>query len=117
MGQILVDGVSEFGDGKRLQPDSPRAGQSGKKNPIAAEDHILDARHGRDLKRNAGLKRADMSGMNAQGFPRLQVTHDQLPGEFQPGGALSAEPLQQKAVAAEYPRAQRLLETHTDLNL
>ena len=55
--------------------------------------------------------------MDAKGFARLEVADDEFAGEFEPGGALSAEALQQEAVAAKNARAQRLLEADADLNL
>src|ERR1700677_3741149 len=115
MRQIFVDGVSQLSDWQRLQPDFPWTREGGKKNSVAAEDHILDARHGRDLERYAGLKRSNMARMNAQSFAGLQVAHDEFPGEFEPRRSLSGESLQQEAVAPEDARAQRLLKG--DINL
>src|SRR5580693_4484031 len=117
MRQIFVDGVSQLRDWQRLQPDSSRAGEGGKKDSVAAEDHILDARNSGDLERNTGLKRTNMARMNAQSFAGLQVAHDEFSGEFEPGSPLSAESLQQEAVAAEDARAQRLLKADANLYL
>src|SRR5215813_9263291 len=55
--------------------------------------------------------------MYAQSFSRLQVADDEFAGEFEPGGALSAEVLEQEAAAAEDARAERLLEAYGNLNL
>src|SRR5580692_547885 len=55
--------------------------------------------------------------MNPQGFSRLKIPDHQLTRKFQPGHALSAELLQQEAVTAENPCAERLLEADADLNL
>ena len=68
-------------------------------------------------KDDAGLKRADVAGMDAQSFAGLKVAHDQFAGKFEPADALSAGPLQEEAVAAENSGAQRLLEAEADLNL
>src|SRR5215469_6533818 len=67
-GQVLVDSVGQLGDGKRLQPDSAGAGERSEKKAIPAENHIPDARHGSDLKRNTAFERPDMAGVHAQGF-------------------------------------------------
>ena len=57
MGQILLDSVCQPCDRQRLQPDSSRAGEGGEKESIASEDHVLDARNGRDSERDTGLKK------------------------------------------------------------
>jgi len=82
--------MREFGDGQSLEPDSPRPGERSEKDSIASEDHVLDAGNRRDLERDAGLKGADMAGMNPQSFSGLQIANDQLAGEFQPGSSLSS---------------------------
>src|SRR5215470_17793522 len=55
--------------------------------------------------------------MYAQSFSRLQVADDEFAGEFEPGGAWSAEVLEQEPAAAEDARAERLLEADGNLNL
>ena len=117
MGHVLRQGMSQSGDGQGLQPDSAGAGERRQENSVAAEDHVLDAGHGRDLERDARLERAHVTGMDAQSFAGLKIAHYQFSGEFEPGGALSAGLLQQEAVAPENSRAQRLLEADADLNL
>jgi hypothetical protein len=117
VGHELCQGMGQAGDGQRLQPDSAGTGQSREENSVAAKDHVLDAGHGRNLKRNTGLKRAHMSGMDAKSFAGLKITHDQFSGELEPGGTLSADLLQQEAIAAENSRAQRLLEADAELHL
>src|SRR5271155_2569107 len=57
MRQIFVDGVSQFCDWQRLQPDSSRAAEAGKKDSVAAEDHILDASPRPPAKVNARYRR------------------------------------------------------------
>ena len=44
-----VGAAGELGNGQRLQPDSSRPGEGGEKDSVAAEDHVLNAGHGRDL--------------------------------------------------------------------
>src|SRR5260370_33880622 len=117
MWQVLIDRVSQLGNRERLQPDSPGTSERGKKNSVAAENHGLDARNGRDLKRHARLKCTDMTGVNAQSLSRLQVANHELAGKFKPRSPLSAQPLQQKATASENARTQRLLEADGNLNL
>src|SRR5579872_605172 len=48
-GDVFFDRMRQFCDRQRLQPDSSRAGEGGEKESVAAEDHVLDAGHGRDL--------------------------------------------------------------------
>src|SRR5262245_44323264 len=55
--------------------------------------------------------------MHAQSFARLQIADYEFAGEFEPGGALSAEVLEQEAAAAEDACAERLLEADGNLNL
>src|SRR5579875_1228092 len=62
-GCILHNLVRKPGDGKRLQPHAPGPGQQGQEQSVAAEDHVLDPRHARNLKRYAARKRAHMAGM------------------------------------------------------
>src|SRR5215469_6449560 len=101
VGQVLVDGVGQLGDGKRLQPDSSRASERSEKNAIPAENQIPDARHGSHLKRNAALESTDMAGVHAQGFAGTEVANDEFAGEFEPGSPLPGEFLQQKSVTTE----------------
>jgi len=54
--------------------------------------------------------------MNAQRVARLQVVHDHLAVELNPGLALSLEPLQAKPGASENPRTQPLLEADRELD-
>jgi hypothetical protein len=58
-----------------------------------------------------------MAGMDAESFSRLKIFDDEFAGKFEPGRALSAEVLQEEAVAAEDAGAERLLESDADLNL
>src|ERR1700723_2394237 len=58
-----------------------------------------------------------MPGMNAQRLSWLEIPDHQFAREFEPRYALSAELLQQEAVTAENPCAERLLEADADLNL
>jgi len=108
--QVFINGVGELSNRKRLQPDPPRPGERREKNSVAAEDHVFDAGNGCDLKRHAGLKCADMPGVNAQSFARLQVADDEFARKFEPCCALAAEVLKQEAAASENARAKRLLE-------
>src|ERR1700690_564269 len=117
MWQVFIERMRQPTDPQRLQPDSPWPSQRSEKKPVAAEKHVLDARKSRDLKRNAGLKRPDMSRMHPQSFSRLKIADHEFAGKFQPRGPLPAQFLQKKAVAAENSRAQRLLEGDGDLNL
>src|SRR5580658_97783 len=116
-GEIPLDRVRQSGDGQGLEPDAAGAGQRGQEDSVAAEDHVLDAGDGGDLKCDAGLECADVAGMDAQGFAGLQVADNEFAREFEPGSALSADLLQQEAVAAENSGAQGLLEADADLNL
>jgi hypothetical protein len=116
-GEILLDLMGEARDGQRLQPHAARAGERREKNAIAAEDHVLDARHTLNLKRNAGLKSADVARVYAQCFTRCEVLDDEFTGEFKPRDALSADLLQPKAIAAEDTRAKRLLESNAELDV
>ena len=65
VGQVLVDSVGQLGDGKRLQPDSPRASEGSEKNTVRAENQIPDAGHSCDLKRNAAFESPDMARVHA----------------------------------------------------
>ena len=55
--------------------------------------------------------------MDAESFPGLKILDYQFAGELEPCGALSAEVLQEEAVATEDAGAERLLESDADLNL
>src|SRR5437764_14301748 len=109
--------MGQLGDGQPLKPDSSRPGECHQKNSITAEDHIFNPRHGRDLKRHARLKRADMARMHPQCLTRLQITHHELSRKFEPRHSLSAKLLQQKTIAAEDARPERLLESKRKLHL
>src|SRR5260370_27648532 len=115
--QVFIDRVRQLGNRERLQPDSARASERSQENSVAPENHVLDPRNGRDLKRHAGLKCADMPRMDPQSFSRLQIAHHEFAGEFKPCSALPAEPFQQKATAAKNTSAQRLLKPERNLNL
>ena len=91
VGQVLVDSVGQLGDGKRLQPNSARAGERSEKNAIPAENHIPDAWHGSDLKRNAAFESSDMAGVHAQSFAGAEIAKDQFAGEFEPGSSLPCD--------------------------
>src|SRR5581483_6681946 len=114
--QVGLKSVRELRDRERLQPHAPRAGERGEKKAVAAEDHVLDSWHHRDLERDAGLERPNVSRMDSEGFAGLQVPSDELSGELKPGSALPAELLQQEAVATEDAGAERLLKSYADLN-
>src|ERR1700733_4276213 len=116
-GHVLHELVRQFGYGQGLQPDSSRPGKRCEENSVTAKYHVLDSRHGRDLKGNARLERADVSRMHPQSFARLQILYDQLTGKLDPCGPRSADVLQQEAIAAENPCPQRLLKANADLNL
>ncbi len=117
VGHVPLERMSQFGNWKCLEPDSTGASQNSQKNSVTAEDHIFDSRHGRDLERNAGLECSHMAGMNPQSFAGLKIANHEFSRKFEPSGAQSAHLLQQKAVAAENARAQRLLKANADLNL
>jgi hypothetical protein len=55
--------------------------------------------------------------MDSESFSGLKIFDDEFAGKFEPGSALSAEVLQEEAIAAEDARAERLLESDADLNL
>src|ERR1700690_888906 len=95
----------------------PGPASDARKIPSPPKNHVLDSRHGRDLKGNARLERAGVPRIPPQGFARLQVLHDQLTRKLDPCGSRSADVLQQEAVAAENSRPQRLLEADADLDL
>src|SRR6201987_2184855 len=116
-GHVLHELVRQFGNRQRLQPDSPWPAKRREEDSVTAKNHVLDSRHGRNLKGNARLERADMSRMHPQSFARLQILHDQLAGKLDPCGPGSADVLQQEPVASEDSCPQRLLEADADLNL
>ena len=115
-GEILLNLVSETGDGERLQPDAAGAGERGEKDAVAAEDHVFDAGDALNLERDGGLEGADVAGMDAEEFAGGEVFDDELAGEFEPGYALAADLLQEEAVAAEDARAERLLEADAEFD-
>src|SRR5579859_2802285 len=102
---------------QRLQPYAARPGQCCEKNAVPAEDHVLEAAYDRDLEADTALKRAHMAWVHAQGLARLQVLDHDFARKLEPRRADAAHLLQQKAVAAKYARAQRLLKADTELNL
>jgi len=57
------------------------------------------------MKGDAGLKGADVAGMDAQGLAGLQIADDEFTGEFEPRRALCAGVLQKEAVDTENPGA------------
>jgi hypothetical protein len=67
-------------NGQRLQPDCPRSSERCENDSVTAKNH------GRNLKGNARLERADVSRMHPQTFPRLQILHCQLTQKFDPCG-------------------------------
>ena len=75
---VFGESMGQARDGQRLQPDSSGAGERGEKNSVAAENQVFDARDRRDLERNAGLKRSDVAGVDAESFAGLEVTDDEL---------------------------------------
>src|SRR5579862_3133782 len=111
---VLHDLVGQAGDGEGLEPDAAGAGELREEEAIATEDHVAQAADHGDLKRDAALECADVSGVDEKCFAGTEIAHNQLAGELQPGGALAADLLQQEAGAAENARAEGLLESDAD---
>ena len=109
--------MSEPRDRQGLEPDAAGASEGRKKQAIAAEDDVFDSGHGGDLELDAGLEGADVAGMDAKSFSGREIFDDEFTGEFEPGGALSAEVLEDEAVAAEDAGAEGLLESDADLDV
>ena len=61
---VFHERVGEFRDRQGLEPDFARTREGGEKDAVAAEDGVLDARDGGDLKRHAGLKSPNVAGMD-----------------------------------------------------
>ena len=91
-GMYLSSACASLAMGRVCSQILPGPVERRQKNSVAAEDHVLDAGNGRDLKRHTRLKCSDVAGMHSQSFAGLKISHDQFAGEFQPCGALSAEP-------------------------
>jgi len=112
--QILVDLVRKPRDGQRLQPHASWPLHHGQEQPIAAEDHVLDARNSGDLEADRALKRAHVAGMHAQHLAGSKIFHNQLAAQLKPCNSLPGQALQQEPVAAKDARAQRLLKSNAD---
>ncbi len=82
--QVLLELVSQLGDGESLQPHPARTGQRGEKDSVSAEDHVFDPRNPGDLKGNTGLEGAYMPGMDAQRLSRRQVLDYQFSRQLDP---------------------------------
>src|SRR5438309_11760332 len=76
--QVTIDGMRQFCDGQRLQPNASGTGQRGEEDAISPENHILDPWDCRDLERNAGLESSDVPGMNPQSFAGLKIAYDEF---------------------------------------
>src|SRR5712691_2486741 len=116
LGQVLLNSVRQVLHGHRLQPDAARTGQRGQEEAAAAEESVLDARDGGDIELHRLLVHPDVAGMHAQGVAGLQVVSHDLAVELAPGRALSLQSLHAKTGAAEYARAQPLLEADRELD-
>src|ERR1700722_16863425 len=54
----------------------PRPGEGCEKDSVTAKNHVLDSRHGRDLKGNARLERAYPEDFRARRSPTANVSAD-----------------------------------------
>src|SRR3984893_18439864 len=102
--------------GHRLQPHAAGTRECGEEDAVAAEEHVLDTRDGRDVELHRFLEHADMAWMHAQGVARLQVVAHDLAAEPDPRGSLSLQALHAKTRAAENPCPQPLLEADRKLD-
>src|ERR1051326_8448691 len=102
--------------GHRLQPDAPWSGQRREEDSVAAEQRVLDTRDGRDVELHRLLVHADMPGVHPDGVAGLQVVHDDLAVELDPGLALALEALHAKARASEDAGHEPLLEADRELH-
>jgi hypothetical protein len=84
VGQVLGYRVRQVLHGHRLQPDTPRAGKRGQEDPVAAEEHVLDAGDSRDAELDSLLEHADVPGVHADGVARLEVVDDHLAVQLNP---------------------------------
>src|SRR5260370_17817171 len=116
LGQVLLNSVRQVLHGHRLQPEPGRTGERGEEEPAAAEESVLDARDSGDVELHRLLVHADMAGMHSQCVAGLQVVSHDLAVELDPGRALALQSLHAKTGAAEYARAQPLLEADRELD-
>src|ERR1700722_11986418 len=114
--QIRLQCMREVHEWKRLQPHASWSCERGEKDAVATEEHVADALNARDVESDARLECADMTRMYTQRLTRLQIAHDGLAAQLQPGSPIAINLLQQESVAAEDARAERLLKTDAELN-
>lgn len=114
--EILLNLVSEFGDGQSLEPDPPGPCERGEKDSVATEDQISDSGDTLNLESHAGLKCSDVARMNAKELAGSKVFDDEFAREFEPGDSLPTDFLQNKTAAAEDSCAKGLLKAEAELD-
>src|SRR5579859_4972140 len=114
--KVLGNRLRELGQWQRLQPHTSRADELRKEDPVASEDLVLDAGHGRDVELHGVLEQPDVAGVHAQHLALLQVVRDDLAGELDPRLARATDLLQPEPVATEEPGAEPLLERDRELD-
>src|ERR1700752_4984637 len=100
----------------RLKPDPAWSRQRREEQALAAEQHVLDARHGHDAELHRLLEHPDVAWMDAKRVPGLEVVGDNLPAQLAPGLPLTLQPLQPEAGAAEDAGAEALLKADRELH-
>ena|ERR1700730_12517209 len=108
--------MSEIGKWKGLKPNTARSGERSQKYPITAEEHIPNALDPGDLKLDTPFEHTDVSGMDSHCLALSKIVRYDLTIEFDPGLTSAGHFLQQKAVAPEYSRPKRLLESDTQVD-
>src|ERR1700722_1910030 len=106
LSQIRRQRVRQIGQRHRLQPDPPWAGELHEKNPVAAEQRVLDATDRCDIELNTILEHADVPGMHKQRFAGLQRAVADFATERDPGLTDARQTLQDKALTAEDAAAE-----------
>src|SRR5581483_536218 len=106
--------LREAGERQALQPDAARAGQRGKEQPFAAEQHRFQVARPLDVELDVLRERDDAAGVHAQPLAVVQLALDDAAAGVDEGHAVALELLQDEAFAAEEAGAEPLLEGDAD---
>src|SRR5665213_1023541 len=116
VGQVFLDRVRQMLHGHGLQPHLAGTSEGCEKDAVPPKERVLDARDRGDAELDRVLVHTDVTRVDPQDVPRLEVVRDDLAAQLNPGLALARQPLHSKPRPAQQPGAESLLEAHGELD-